>query len=280
MIADNQTNTIYFSNLVPEDFPNQFDELNRIIESAGYPVKLLAETYDYYCRDFMPVQVSENDFVQFVFRPKAYFEPKQYAEITNPVLAGLMNNLEAPRYSRLILDGGNVIKSGNKAIITDRVLKDNIYQFGSETKILEQLEKDLKCPVIIIPEYPNELTGHADGLIRFIDDDTLFINETYGEPEKEWLRQFLGILTENNLLHIKLPSPMTSKLISAEGLYINYLHVGNLIIVPQFKIKEDKKALQTFNEIFGSKYSVVPFDARWIAKHGGVLNCVSWTIME
>jgi len=139
MITDNQTNTVYFSNLVPEDFPKQFHELCRIIESAGYQVRLLAETYDYYCRDYMPVQVSENDFVQFVFRPKAYFEPHQYAEITNPVLVGLMNNLYPPRYSPLIL-------------------------------------------------------------------------------EKEWLRNFFCILTENNLLHIKLPCPMNEKQITADGL--------------------------------------------------------------
>jgi len=233
MITDNETNTVYFSNLVPEDFPDPFKELNRIIESAGFTVRLLAETYDYYCRDYMPVQVAENDFVQFVFRPKAYFEPKQYPEITNPVLVGLMNNLDAPRYSPLILDGGNVIKAKHKVIITDRVLKDNMYQFGSEVDIVTQLEKDLRCQVIIIPEYPNELTGHADGLIRFIDDNTVFINDTYGEPEKEWLRKFLGVLAENALLHIKLPCPMAGTQISAEGLYLNYLHVENLVIVPQ-----------------------------------------------
>ena len=113
-------------------------------------------------------RLRENDFVQFVFRPKAYFEPQQYAEISNPVLVGLMNNLNTPRYSPLILDGGNVIKAENKVIITDRVFKDNIYQFDSESEILTQLEKDLKCQVIIIPEYPNELTGDVDGLIRFI----------------------------------------------------------------------------------------------------------------
>lgn len=280
MITDHQTNTVYFSNLVPEDFPKQFDELTRIIEASGYRVKLLAETYDYYCRDYMPVQVAENDFVQFVFRPKAYFDKKQYGEITNPVLTGLVNHLHPPRYSPLILDGGNVIKAKDKVLVTDRVFKDNLYQFGSETGIINQLEKDLKCKVIIIPEYPNEMTGHADGLIRFIDDETVFINETYAEPEKDWLDNFLCTLTENNLLHIKLPCPMNGKQITAEGLYINYLHVGNLVVVPQFKRKEDKIALQTFNEIFGNIYSVVPFDARWIAKHGGVLNCVSWTIIE
>jgi agmatine deiminase len=280
MITDVQTNTVYFSNLVPEDFPKQFIELARIIESAGYRVKLLAETYDYYCRDYMPVQVAEKDFVQFIFRPKAYFEKDQYAEITNPVLTGLVNNLETPRFSPLILDGGNVIKAKHKAIVSDRIIKDNLHQLSSEHKILEQLEKDLKCQVIIIPEYPHELTGHADGLIRFIDDDTVFINETYAEPEKEWLHKFLGVLTENNLLHIILPCPMTGKQITANGLYINYLHVENLIVVPQFKMKEDKNALQTFKEIFGNNNSVVPFDARWIAEHGGVLNCVSWTIRE
>ena len=40
MITDNQTNTVYFSNLIPEDFPKQFAELARIIESAGYQGKI------------------------------------------------------------------------------------------------------------------------------------------------------------------------------------------------------------------------------------------------
>jgi agmatine/peptidylarginine deiminase len=117
-------------------------------------------------------------------------------------------------------------------------------------------------------------------LVRFIDDYTVFNNETLEELEREWLRNFLGVLTENNLLHIKLPCPLTGKQITAEGLYINYLHVGDLIFFPQLKMKEDKIALQTFKEIFGNKNSVVPFDARWISKHGGVLNCVFWTIKK
>jgi agmatine deiminase len=143
MIADYQTNTVYISNLVPEDFPKHFNELTQIIESAGYQIKLLAETYDYYCRDYMPVQVFGNDFVQFIFRLKAYFEPHQYSEITNPVIVGLMNNLHPPRYSPLILDGGNVIKAKDKVIVTERVFKDNKFQFNTVDEILYQLEKDL-----------------------------------------------------------------------------------------------------------------------------------------
>jgi agmatine deiminase len=66
---------------------------------------------------------------------------------------------------------------------------------------------------------------------------------------------------------------------TADGLYINYLHIGNLVIVPQFNFKkEDARALARFKEIFGSKNSVVPYDSRRIAEGGGVLNCASWTV--
>jgi agmatine deiminase len=153
MKTDSQTNTVYFSNLLPEEHPKEFKELSEIIESDGYKVKLLIETYDFYCRDYMPVQVAEDDFVQFVFRTKAYFEPEEYSWISNPVLLELINNLPRPRYSPIILDGGNIAKASDKVIITDRVFKDNSYQF-TKAEIIAQLKKDLKCQVIIIPEYP------------------------------------------------------------------------------------------------------------------------------
>jgi hypothetical protein len=63
-----------------------------------------------------------------------------------------------------------------------------------------------------------------------------------GNRRRNGYTDFLGVLTENNLLHIKLPFPMTGKQITANGLYINYLHVGNLVVVPQFNMKEDKIA--------------------------------------
>jgi len=66
----------------------------------------------------------------------------------------------------------------------------------------------------------------------------------------------------------------------ATGLYINYLHVGNLVVVPQFGLREDEQALQTFREVLGKRYTVVPFNARWISEHGGVLNCATWTVKE
>ena len=139
----------------------------------------------------------------------------------------------------------------------------------------------MKCKVIIIPEYPKEKTGHADGLVRFIDEKRVFINETNGDPEKEWLDYFLKVLKENKLEPFELPcqAPATQK--AANGLYINYMHIGKLILVPQFKGYGDdnKEALKRIKGEFPKEYKVKPYPANWIAKYGGVFNCMSWNIL-
>ncbi|OYT11642.1 MAG: hypothetical protein B6I18_03375 [Bacteroidetes bacterium 4572_112] len=280
MIIDQQTTTVYFSNQLKEENRKLFNQLCTIIEDNGYKTKLLVGTQDFYCRDYMPVQVNENNFVQFVFRPEAYLKVKEFQHITNPVKVQLLNKLQKAHYSPIILDGGNIIKCKDKVIITERVFKDNRYQFSNDKAIIEQLKTDLNCKVIIIPEYPDEKTGHADGLIRFIDENRVLINDTKNEPEMTWLKKFLEVLENEQLTTIEIPCEVAPNQDKAHGLYINYLHVGNLIIVPQFGYtKSDEKAMQIMNEYFGKTHTIIPFKSKWISEYGGVLNCSSWGIM-
>ncbi|MFA6402893.1 MAG: agmatine deiminase family protein [Salinivirgaceae bacterium] len=281
MITDLQTNVVYFSNSLTKEFPNEFNELKKIIDDAGYSVKVLDGTKDFYCRDFMPVQISSTDFVQFIFRPKEYLKGKQLNYLSNPIYVELMSKIPQPRYSPIILDGGNIIKWENKVIITDRVLKDNRYQFQNDEAIIERLKFDLNCEVILIPEYPKEKTGHADGLVRFIDSNSVFINDLENDPEKMWQYKFSQVLKTHKLQYKELPCELDEKKKTAEGLYINYLHLGNLIVVPQFGMEpSDNMALSTFDEVFGKTHQVVPFKANWIAENGGVFNCASWTVKD
>ena len=281
MITDHQTNTVYLADSCLEiDEKKEFLRFKSFLEKQGTKVKILNGTEDYYCRDFMPVQLFYKEFVQFVFRPERYLKEKELEFISSPQRVELENKLVKSTYSNIILDGGNVVKWEDKVIITDRVIKDNLYQFSSSDAIILQLEKELKCRIIIIPEYPGDATGHADGLIRFIDKDTVFINAAYSEPEKEWLNDFLNVLSENQLIHINLPCTLEDRQETAEGLYINYLHVGNLIVVPQFGQDEDRVALEIMTEVFGSKRNVQPYPANWIAEYGGVFNCATWTVFE
>ncbi|WP_347840017.1 agmatine deiminase family protein [uncultured Draconibacterium sp.] len=280
MISDNQINTVYFSNVTQETFPNEIAKLKNLIESEAFHVDLIAETQDFYCRDFMPVQVDKNDFVQFVFRPATYFERKDYKHISNPVSIELFNRLSRPRYSPLILDGGNIVRWEDKAVITRRVFKDNLYQFPSDDAIVERLQFDLKCKVLLIDEYPEEATGHADGLIRFIDSKTVFINEP--DPKfQDWETKFRADLKNYGLKPIELPCAMGNNSETADGLYINYLQVGKLIVVPQFDFQEtDDVAVKTIKKNVGSDFKVATIRATWIAKYGGVLNCSSWGILK
>ncbi|WP_297085412.1 agmatine deiminase family protein [uncultured Draconibacterium sp.] len=280
MITDRQINTVYFSSQTQGESPQEFEELVNIIESEGYHVGLIAEADDFYCRDFMPVQIVKNDFVQFIFRPASYLNRSDYRFISNPVYIELFNNFKQPRYSPIILDGGNIIKWKDKVVITRRVIKDNLYQFPSEEAIVYRLEYDLKCQVLLIDEYPEESTGHADGLIRFIDSDTVFINQP--NPKfQDWEDKFRIDLKNYGLKFIELPCPMDENMKTADGLYINYLQVGELIIVPQFGInKTDGLALETIKKNVSADMKVKSVNASWIAKYGGVLNCSSWGILK
>lgn len=281
MIPDYLTNTVYFAEYTKQQYPREMGQLLEVLTDAKVTVKLLKGTSDFYCRDYMPVQVEENDFVQFVFRPYTYFKKSDYKYLTNPTFVEFENGMPQPRFSPLILDGGNLVKWHDKVIVTDRVISDNLYQFSNKEAIIERLKSDLICDVIVIPEYPDEKTGHADGLVRFIDADTVLVNDTHAEPNKAWLREFVTALAENGIMHISLPCDCKEGDDSALGLYINYLHVGNVIVVPLFgKKSSDDRALSVLKEVFGSSYTVLPFQASWIAKNGGVFNCATWTVME
>ena len=280
MITDTQTNTVYLADDFQKECPEEFKKFKALIEKHNIRVKVLKQTKDRYCRDFMPVQVDEKLLIQFVFNPDGYFDLDQFRYISNPVLAGISSKLSKPIYSKIILDGGNVVKWNDKVIISDKVFDDNLYQFKDKESILKQLEEELHCRVVIIPRYPGDKTGHADGLIRFIDANRVFINDTNNDPETEWVRIFLKVLKENNLIATELPCTMEADQESAEGLYINYLHAGNLVVVPQFGLREDEKALEIMKEVMGNTYTVVPYDSSIIAEYGGVLNCATWSVKE
>ena len=59
--------------------------------------------------------------------------------------------------------------------------------------------------------------------------------------------------------------------------YVNYLQVGNKIIVPTFGIPEDKQALKYIREA-NPGCVVRGFRMRDIAKNGGALHCITWNI--
>ena len=85
--------------------------------------------------------------------------------------------------SEINLDGGNVVMYGKKAIITDRVFDEN--KNMNRDDIRQQLAELLKTEIIIIPALAKsyDFTGHADGMIRFVDENTVIGNELSADSQ-------------------------------------------------------------------------------------------------
>jgi agmatine deiminase len=177
MISDNETNKVYFSNQSTYDFKPELKELIAILDENGIEYGFINGTRDYFCRDYMPVQIDEDTVVRFKFRPDYLLnDPLKRKYVTNTSLVyrsnDLLKNFRTIE-SDIILDGGNVVKCKSKVIITGRVLTNNPDKITTvETRRATSLQTSglsdafPGVKIIIIPRYPNEPTGHADGLVR------------------------------------------------------------------------------------------------------------------
>nr|MBA2422750.1 agmatine deiminase family protein [Chitinophagales bacterium] len=126
----------------------------------------------------------------------------------------------------------------------------------------------------------SDCTGHADGMVRFLDKDTVLINDWSGEPI-EFQNSFEMSLHNAGLDYIEVPYNLDQNKsnIDATGAYINFLQMENVIILPVFGTADDEKAVKIFEEIFSGQ-TITTIPCKEISKLGGVLHCISWNIKK
>lgn len=139
--------------------------------------------------------------------------------------------------------------------------------------LVENLENLLEAEVIIIPALSMryDMTGHADGMVRFLDENTVLGNRTHGKNTLE--KRIASILENHGISTVEFPY-FDGKGISAEGCYLNYLETDSHIFLPTFENETDREAADSAAAVF--RKTVVPVCIFEIAKYGGGLNCVSW----
>jgi agmatine deiminase len=274
MITDQETNFVYFSKTLKQEKYSAFlKNLTGILKTNNIEYDFLSYTNDIWCRDYMPIQVSKNKFVQFKYDPI-------YSPITDAAEACKDIGIK-PVISNIKLDGGNVVKSKTKVIMTKRVITDNHRHYPDHEDLLKELKDLLEVKqIIIIPEHPDDLFGHADGCIRFINSDSVVVNELHKE-EKYFAADLKEVFRKEKLKYKEMPWFIDydlENLNSAVGNYINYLEVGDLILIPEYKgyDKCNRMALAALRKVFGVKKIIEPVESTEIAKEGGVLNCISW----
>ena len=129
------------------------------------------------------------------------------------------------------------------------------------------------------PQKPNaDVYGHADGLIHWAGDNrVLMSNHREFAPEEadeiKYRLEVVGFEVTEMLFDVPNPNK------DFNWAYINYLQVGNKIIVPTFGIPEDEQALKYIREA-NPECIVRGFRMRDIAKKGGALHCITWNIRK
>jgi agmatine/peptidylarginine deiminase len=184
----------------------------------------------------------------------------------------------------LILDGGNVIKSSDKVILTDKVLIENKHQYTRDqvVSILKNLF-DVKNIIFIPWDRENEEYGHADGMIRFVNEKKVLINGYFKEYHPKFKKAFFSALSDHNLDYFELNYNVSSPNDDLNWGYINYLQMKDLLLIPQFGIEEDLHAFNQIRHVFpeyAEKGLIETIDSSIIIKYGGALNCISWNILK
>jgi agmatine deiminase len=278
MISDKDTNNIYFSELLKTDsrFSGISKRIISTLENYGAKVKFLPNTKDIWARDYMPIQISENKFIEYRYDPdylqgnwKGSRDLKTYPDI---VCASIKLSIDK---SDIIMDGGNFVKSTDCIILTDKIVKENRL-FYSKTDLIKKLHNTFQVDkVVLIPQDKLDEYGHSDGMIRFINKNSVLINYYYKDDSVMAYRlKEAGLKTEYIDYKVK-------KKDKRNWAYLNFLQTKDLILLPKFGIDEDEQAFEQIKSFYPDyKEKIAQVEMSEVVRFGGALNCITWTTKE
>ena len=274
----NDGQTVYMSELLMSRHPETCKNLIEILEKHHVNYSFIKGTNDIWCRDYMPVQTESGKFIQFTYNPSYLKGKKEWEESRSDVKEICEKNNIVATFSDINLDGGNVLICEGRAIISDRIFSENPTK--DKDSLVNELSRLLECEIIIIPAENDDFTGHADGMVRFVNRNTILGNRMADEY-KYWQKSMQKVLETYNLTYIDvlfLTDIKDSKYPeSAIGIYVNYLEVNDLIVVPVFGRDEDFQAIEIIQKAFPNK-KIETINYNDVAKEGGLLNCTTWVV--
>jgi agmatine deiminase len=276
---DKDCDTVYLTAALHRH-PHVFEELHRHLQDHGIDIYTVFDTDNVWIRDYFPIQVGSR-YVKFHY---GYGEKvRQYPQLGVPPFC--YAHLQ-PEMSGLGLDGGNVVRYGDRAIVTDIIYLHN--KWLTKKKLRAALEDVLDAEVIVIPHEPYDSLGHSDGIVKWIDEGTVFVNDyqsKYGDKVMKALRK-------HNLECVPFPYeykqcpkmsekdfrakyPYADEFNPGVGYYLNFLIVKGLILAPQFDFEQDQEVLNLLLLYFPD-CAVEGIECLDLSMEGGLLGCCTY----
>ena len=256
------------------------EAIHNTLESLQIEHRELKNTNDYWCRDYMPVMIFEDGvYSKYQYRPDYLFEDKKYHPyITNQddVCKGL--NIYTPTNMNVIFDGGNYVRCGRKVIMTDKILMEN--PLWSLSYLLRHLEESLCAEIILLPWDMGDMCGHADGMVTYLGEDKILLNNCWKRKHKAFHKRLLKIL-EAHFEVVELEYMCKDN--KDSWCYLNYLQLPNAILLPclseKIDCENDVAAIETFSNLFPN-LKIVPIYSKPLINKGGAIHCVTWEYVE
>lgn len=224
-----------------------------------------------WARDFMPIQVNKDKFICFSYSPDYLNDFPEYIPQMDKVLESIGGIYI--EFSKIILDGGNVISCGDKVLMTDKILRENPTYHKSE--LMEELSSLLEAEIVLIPWDRYEEYGHSDGMVRYLGHNRVLINN-YCDFDRHLRKRLLDILEH----HFEIEELHYSKYTRNSWAYINFLHLGEHIFIPSLNEENDYEAMSQIQTLFPlCKCHPIPYSSE-LVRDGGALNCATWNIQS
>lgn len=274
MILDNQTDNVYLAKglLSYRRFANSLLKAfnDEGIDFGWLP---LTDSPEYiWARDYMPIQLEKDLFLQYTYSPDYLAGYPRYIPNCRGICDGMGLNCIS---TDIILDGGNVVRCGDKVIMTDKIFGENP-RYG-RAALADELESLFSAELVIIPWDRYEMFGHADGMVRHLGGNRVLLNN-YADFDRGLRRRLLDSLAGHfEVSELTYPVAERSPLSWA---FLNFLQVKDCIFVPHLPIIESGHACRQIQEAFpGCRVRFVD-DAEAVVREGGALNCVTWNILS
>ena len=273
MITNFETNNVYFAKgMTSRKYIDVTNSLVCNLNNYKIHWSFLPQTaspFHIWVRDYMPVQVSKEKFVHFNYNPDYLKSYHEYKPDTPFILSELGINVVD---SDNIIDGGNVISCGDKVIMTDKIFRENPH-YDHDT-LIDKLSQLLEAEMVVIPEDKFDEYGHADGMVRYIGEGRVLINN-YCDFDKALHKRLLSALSP----HFDITELHYGNYTDKSWAYINFLHVGQHIFIPIIEDNLGEKAVRQIADAFPQCKCHPVHHCDNIVREGGALNCSTWNIL-
>ena len=248
-------------------YPGYTGEITEFIRLAEPYVQVEAlSMWDIWMRDFMPVP-TDGELLLFTYSPdyQTESESKKSREYVHKKYPQL-------KAHPIKLDGGHLVfNSKGVGFLTDYVIQLNQMP---KTELEQKIKQATGLKKIIwLPWDKTDITGHTDGLLQFLTDDVLLMNQDSDFDMHRQIIQKECPDIEIVPIPCRYDTRKRKNFPSCCGIYTNFVQTPKAIFIPAYNSDLDEVVLKRFQSL--TDKPVIPVRIEKTALNGGSLHCLT-----